>query len=355
MKRVVILLALLVLVLISRDVHSAEAATITWNCGDALTTAAVNGNEIIFDTTCIIDITSEIVITQDTTLLGLGQYDGSGTLIQGGQVTRLFRVESGTLTLRDLSLADGRADAGNGNVGGAILVNNGALDASNVGIGISDALEGGAIFSSRGSIRISNSLFTFNVAGATGGAITIAGGSATITNTQFFGNSLTAGTLGTTIYIANSDFQVNLTCNYWGQSTGPIANQVVAADPSNVVIEPFRTSNDFSASCDGTNPDTAVLGPIIPNNGEVLVPANAPVQLYDSPAGNPIRTVSNVAVMLPHDADGNGFDTYNVNRLFTVGNDTWVEIYIGGPAYGYVLLDSVIISRGPLPSPIPFR
>lgn len=87
----------------------------------------------------------------------------------------------------------------------------------------------------------------------------------------------------------------------------------------------------------------------VPNNGEVTIYATAPVIVYENPGGNPVRVESGTELRLPFDYDGNGFDTYLLSKAYTYAGQLWIEMFIGGNHYVYILADDVSITRGQLP------
>lgn len=85
------------------------------------------------------------------------------------------------------------------------------------------------------------------------------------------------------------------------------------------------------------------------NNGEVTVFASAPVMVYETPGGNPVRISSGSELFLPYDADGNGFDTHLLNKAYTYNGELWLQIFIGGDYYVFIRAADVNITRGQLP------
>jgi hypothetical protein len=56
----------------------------------------------------------------------------------------------------------------------------------------------------------------------------------------------------------------------------------------------------------------------------------------DAPQGSPV-------VVLPADADNNGFDTYRVMEVRTIGQVKWLGLFMGGPNPLWVTLEQVYI------------
>jgi hypothetical protein len=172
---------------------------------DALATEAAAGGHLILAADGPIVLSSTITNSGDVTL------DGSGhrvTLSGGGAVPLLLVSSNATLTLLNLTIADGSASNG---LGGAILVAGGTLNATNcsfvsnlvanAGAGPS---QGGAIFNANGQVTLEECTFTGNVAhgtGATSTATNSAGaggaiysdGTLTVSHCTFVGNSASGG------------------------------------------------------------------------------------------------------------------------------------------------------------------
>lgn len=83
-----------------------------------------------------------------------------------------------------------------------------------------------------------------------------------------------------------------------------------------------------------------VPGIPVPNLGLVKIDTGQAQPVYESPNGGVIR-ISGAEVWLPHDADGNGFDTYIVTEIHLVDGEIWLGLFIGGVRWGYVPLAHV--------------
>lgn len=100
-----------------------------------------------------ITLGSELVISDDTTI------NGNGATISGNNASRVFFVSSGTVTLQNLTIANGKAQDGSG----------GTPNAGSGGGGAAGL--GGGLFINAGSVSLSNVSFTGNQAvGGAGGA-----------------------------------------------------------------------------------------------------------------------------------------------------------------------------------------
>ncbi len=134
-----------------------------------------------------------ITLSEDITLsealppiTGSITIEGNGHSISGDDQYRIFDVSGGRLTLRNLTLTDGKADSG-----GAIRLRNGAQVAiERSTFRANSATHGGAIATSGGSDRlnISDSSFTGNIAEQSAGTIYANGGIVNITGGSFIKN-----------------------------------------------------------------------------------------------------------------------------------------------------------------------
>lgn len=67
----------------------------------------------------------------------------------------------------------------------------------------------------------------------------------------------------------------------------------------------------------------------------IELPAIEPQWVYDAPNGNLIL-LDGVPLRLPHDADGNGFDSFVVLDVVDVEGELWVAVDLGGEHPGYI-------------------
>ena len=143
----------------------------------------------------IIHLAGDITLRKQLFIKSRITIQGGGT-ISGGNSNRMFYVSaSGTLTLKNLTLRDGKArkfrcagETGSSEIGGAI-VNFGALNIVDSIFSGNTASYGGAIFTCPvATLNISDTVFSGNSAAASGGAI-YNSGEASISDSQFSGNS----------------------------------------------------------------------------------------------------------------------------------------------------------------------
>ncbi|NJN67070.1 MAG: hypothetical protein HC884_10345 [Chloroflexaceae bacterium] len=167
-----------------RDALS-DGGDVTFNCGDAHHT---------------IVLSDDLEITDDTTIDGGGPSQGGRITLSGGGITRVFFVDyENRLTVRNLTIADGKEPGENG-AGGAIYgdgrnvltVENCILNNHDGTAGYVER-SGGAIFTGDFStLTIADSAF-LNNRGINGGAINNQLSGLTITNSRFIENEALGG------------------------------------------------------------------------------------------------------------------------------------------------------------------
>ena len=197
-----------------------KAATTTITVTDAGDSGSGTLRQAITDANassddCIIDFDSSL--NGATITLTSGQLsivnNGSLTVDGGGEITisgnnasRVFVAQSGAdVTLDGLTISDSSALFGGGarNNGGTLTINNSTFD-GNTATGISS---GGAIYNNSGTLIINSSTFTNNTAVGPGGAIGVNSGDATVTNSTLSGNTAddgSGGNLGGGIFVDTS-------------------------------------------------------------------------------------------------------------------------------------------------------
>lgn len=185
-------------------------------CDEAsLRSALDSGGTILFDCDGVITLSQTLIVSNDVSLEG----NGHAVTISGDNRVRVFQIDPGvSVTLRDLTIANGLNAELNGASGGGIL-NEGTLTllnctfSNNVATGGVGApgdggfARGGAICSLGGVLRGTNSLFVTNTclggAGSIGnggsggdgfgGAIFVSGTQYIFDGTQFVSNRSTGG------------------------------------------------------------------------------------------------------------------------------------------------------------------
>ena len=113
--------------------------------------------------------------------------EGGGRTIDGGDTHSMFVMTANhTLTLKNMTLKDGKHDTG----GGAFRISGGTVNATNI-VFDSNATDGngGAVYQSDGTVNIDRSLFKGNTATGYGGAISTGTANLTLTNSTLIDNS----------------------------------------------------------------------------------------------------------------------------------------------------------------------
>ena len=131
--------------------------------------------------------------------------EGNGYTISGDNKFRIFDVDGGMLTIKNLTVTEGRAPTDSG--GGAIrLQNNGRVAVSDSHFVNNRAGSGGAIFigwegADNSWMTVNNSYFSENRSTSSGGALYAGSGSISVSNSSFVNNS--AGYEGGAIGVVN--------------------------------------------------------------------------------------------------------------------------------------------------------
>lgn len=184
---ILIALTLLVPVLAVGRPHPSAAAGVVTECTEAsLRAALAGGGSISFSCTGTIPLSSQLEVTQDTSI------DGGGVVtFDGGLQTRLIHVARGAhLTLHGVTLTRGDAHAP---FGGALL-NEGQATITASTLSKSQAANGGAISNQEGaSLTITASTLSENKANSGGAIYNDSDASLVITASTLSGNDARSG------------------------------------------------------------------------------------------------------------------------------------------------------------------
>ena len=159
---------------------------------------AGNGADAIRLTRDILLFSRLPAITSDITI------EGNGHTISGSRKFRIFDVDGGHLTVKNLTLTEGTSFSQPGGAirlqnGGRAVVSDSTFVRNSADVGGAIAVE--ALFGRKASVTVSGSSFVRNRAGSTGGAINLNDGIARIENSSFSLNS--AGQSGGAINLLN--------------------------------------------------------------------------------------------------------------------------------------------------------
>lgn len=83
-------------------------------------------------------------------------------------------------------------------------------------------------------------------------------------------------------------------------------------------------------------PDSVLL--TIPHIDEIQINVYTPVIPYDKPNGEAVKLADGHTFTLPHDYDGNGFDTYIVTDAVEIDGEVWYSIFLGSETFVWVTL-----------------
>ncbi len=235
---------------------------------DAVFSASSGSDSInfsaLFNSAQTITLTGgEILISHSVIINGPG---ANLLAISGNQVSRIFRVASGTvLTLGGATLRDGLA----GDVGGAI-VSDGGLSLSFcvvTGNKAPGGFTGGGVYQAGGSTIIFGCTFDNNSAG-TGAGIEVINATATITNCTFSGNvaSSNGGAISFHPYTGIQTLTVRNTTIAYNRSPGAggifvdSSNTTVTAAATQINNTLFGNNVGASVATGGVNPATVTSG-----------------------------------------------------------------------------------------------
>ena len=214
-----------------------------------------------------------IVIPSDFTIIG------NGVTIDGGHASRIFTVNGGTLTLSNVTLANGKADDG----AAVYLASDAKLDATSTTFKDNVATySGGAIYTEGGEIVLTDSLIDNNDVedatknnGTGGAAIFAKNAQVTLVNTNVTNNGrreldrTNLDLVDAVVTLKNTD--VEITGGLFENNTG-IYGGAIYADGNNettltVTGATFNNNKAYNgAAIDITNMKTAISGSTFTNN-----------------------------------------------------------------------------------------
>ena len=226
--------------------------------------------------------------------------------ISGNRQVRVFQVTSGgNLTLNNLTVSRGHADGDGENpfdeFGGGVFNDGGTLTISNSTFSGNSAVFGGGIKNSNGStLAVSNSTFSGNNADLSGGGIDNAG-TATVSNSTFSGNSTDFE--GGSIYNSSDNLTLKNSIVANSPSGGDCGGTLPITDSGYNLVEDGTCG--VSAANNSLSGDPG-LGPLAPNGG----PTETHALLEGSTAidkGNNAFALDTEGNVLEFDQRGEGF------------------------------------------------
>jgi hypothetical protein len=249
-------------VLEERTVLSTFQVTSTADSGSGslrqLIQNAVSGDTITFDPTVFsapqtINLTSQLSVTKNLAILGLG---AKTVTVSGGVGVRVFLISAANVTLDGLTLAN--AVLGSLQNGGAIqYTGSGTLTVSNCALTNNSANSAGGIYNSGGgTVNLINCTLSGNQAGGGGvaGAIWNQGGTLNVTNSTLSGNISNTNEAGG-IWNSNSGTTTLLNTTIFNNRSrlvgGGVWNQSGTVQVKNSIIAGNTSTNTISQDVSG--------------------------------------------------------------------------------------------------------
>lgn len=84
-----------------------------------------------------------------------------------------------------------------------------------------------------------------------------------------------------------------------------------------------------------TPPPVESLPSLVPER-ILYLSSDVPTLIYDAPNGEPI-VINSEILILPHDADGSGSDSYIIVDAEMIAGELWVGVFLGGPQLGWIV------------------
>ena len=190
-----------------------------------------------------------ITIDKNLTIEGAGMYD---TIVQAyskeaGGSHRVFKVTSGTVIFRDLTIRYGYSDY-DGDSGGGIMFEGTALTVERCFINANKSYYYGAgIYSSAGTVNIIDSVILGNRASSTAGGIYAYNSSWTIESSTISGNS---GSVAGGIYLTRADMVIS-DSTVSGNTASSYGGGIYVYNASTLSINNSTVSNNFAYDHDG--------------------------------------------------------------------------------------------------------
>jgi predicted outer membrane repeat protein len=213
-------------------------------CGAPPVSNCAGGGTVTFNCggAATITVTSTKTISADTTI------DGGGVItISGGNSVGVFSVNTGVkFTVQNLTIANSKSAS----LAGGAIYNGGTLTVTNSTFSGNSAIVGGGIYNGGGTLTVTNSTFSGNSADNGGGINNNSGGTLTVTNSTFSGNSSPFGggiyTGGGKLTVTNSTFSGN--SSPFG---GGIYNNGTVTVTNTIVANSIKGGNCYGTVTDG--------------------------------------------------------------------------------------------------------
>ena len=190
------------------EITETISADTTWNDGDTVGGVTISGGTVTINGD--VDITAAITIKGDVT------FTGGGTLNRMSTSGNLIKVESGSLTLGNVTIdgnnviiSDSGAAAAINMAGGTVIMNDGAKITNHKKS--SSYCNGGAIYMSGGNFKMNGGTISGCETSEYGGAVYLYGGSFEMNNGTVENNKTTTSTLygGGAFYVRGATLTIN--------------------------------------------------------------------------------------------------------------------------------------------------
>lgn len=190
------------------EITETISADTTWNDGDTLGGVTISGGTVT--------INGDVGITAAITIKGDVTFTGGGTLNRISTSGNLIKVESGSLTLDNVTIDGNNVKAqGDGTAtaiyitGGTVIMNNGAKITNHKKS--SSYCNGGAIYMSGGNFKMNGGTISGCETSEYGGAVYLYGGSFEMNNGTVENNKTTTSTLygGGAFYVRGATLTIN--------------------------------------------------------------------------------------------------------------------------------------------------
>ena len=190
------------------EITETISADTTWNDGDTVGGVTISGGTVT--------INGDVGITAAITIKGDVTFTGGGTLNRMSTSGNLIKVESGSLTLGNVTIDGNNVKAqGDGTAtaiyitGGTVIMNNGAKITNHKKS--SSYCNGGAIYMSGGNFKMNGGTISGCETSEYGGAVYLYGGSFEMNNGTVENNKTTTSTLygGGAFYVRGATLTIN--------------------------------------------------------------------------------------------------------------------------------------------------
>lgn len=127
-----------------------------------------------------------------------------------------------------------------------------------------------------------------------------------------------------------------------GIDEGIVDELITAATTSNLGATPLDGLSQVVTVSTFDSADTIILH--VPNHGLIMIETWQAQPTFQSPHEGVIRMRNGNEMWFPHDADGNGYDTYVVTDIYTYNGDIWLALWMGSNRRAWVMYDTSMMT-----------